>query len=351
MGVLHNNGGGSNFGPGPARAWGLASAQRSTPTARKVAFHCVASAGALWMTSYADHPRVTRFFQPPSDAADRLRRAAIFKRRMMENGEDGAFHVNTLASSCLCFLFNSHSHQHIKTEGSFNADVVVAYDPAAFANDKAAAGMLYASGALLETSAKQQREAMEEVQYAREHAATVQLAKAAQEHQAHGGQNDTGRRRCFRSAVWAGAREFIASFEDSGAGEAAAAELLFDDDTHAELIGALVAVVGAALEHGARPHAGELLRFAVRTHFEHVPRNAVDGAVLGRTREMVQRAPDGWQLYIACYLAVDCRAVCEWLRALAVAGRLAGVRAKKRSRWVLVPRRQHQPHGGAGDPN
>ena len=50
------------------------------------------------MTSYADHPRVTRFFQPPSDAAGRLHRAAIFKReRLMENGEDGAFHVNTLA--------------------------------------------------------------------------------------------------------------------------------------------------------------------------------------------------------------------------------------------------------------
>ena len=112
-----------------------------------------------------------------------------------------------------------------------------------------------------------------------------------------------------------------------------------------------MAVVGAALEHGARPRAGELLHFAVRTHFEHVPRGAVDGAVLGRAREMVRRAPDGWQLYIACYLAVACRAVCEWLRALAVAGRLAGGRAKKRSRWVLVPRRQHQPHGGAGDPN
>ena len=96
-----------------------------------------------------------------------------------------------------------------------------------------------------------------------------------------------------------------------------------------------MAVVGAALEHGARPRAGELLHFAVRTHFEHVPRGAVDGAVLGRAREMVRRAPDGWQLYIACYLAVACRAVCEWLRALAVAGRLAGVRAKKRSRWVL----------------
>ena len=223
-----NNGGGGECWPGPARAWGLASAQRSTPTARKVAFHCAASAGALWITSYADHPGVTRFFQPPSDAADRLRRAAIFKRRMMENGEDGAFHVNTLASSCLCFLFNSHSHQHIKTEGSFNTDVVVALDPAAFASDEEAAGMLYASGALLETSPEQLLEAMEEVQYARVHAATVQLAAAAQEHQAHGGQNDTGRRRCFRSAVWAGAREFIASFEDSDAGEAATVALLID---------------------------------------------------------------------------------------------------------------------------
>ena len=228
MGVLHNNGGGGECWPGPARAWGLASVQRSTPTARLDAFHCVATAGALWMTSYADHPRVTRFFQPPSDAADRLRRAAIFKRRMMENGEDGAFHVNTLASSCLCFLFNSHSHQHIKTEGSFNTDVVVALDPAAFDSDEEAAGMLYASGALLETSPEQQGEAMEEVQYARVHAATVQLAAAAQEHQAHGGQNDTGRRRCFSSAVWAGAREFIASFEDSDAGEAATVALLID---------------------------------------------------------------------------------------------------------------------------
>ena len=157
MGVLHNNGGGGECGPGPARAWGLASAQRATPTAREDAFHCVASAGALWMTSYADHPRVTRFFQPPSDAADRLCRAAIFKRERMENGEDGAFHVNTLASSCLCFAFNSHSHQLIKTKGSFNADVVVALDPAAFASDEAAAGMLYASGALLVCSRRRRR--------------------------------------------------------------------------------------------------------------------------------------------------------------------------------------------------
>ena len=163
MGVLHNNGGGGECWPGPARAWGLASVQRSTPTARLDAFHCVATAGALWMTSYADHRRVTRFFQPPSDAADRLCRAAIFKReRMMENGVDGAFHVNTAlspprGSSCLCFAFNSHSHQLIKTEGSFNADVVVAYDPAAFANDKAAAGMLYASGALLVCSRRRPR--------------------------------------------------------------------------------------------------------------------------------------------------------------------------------------------------
>ena len=55
MGVLHNNGGGGECWPGPARAWGLASVQRSTPTARLDAFHCVATAGALWMTSYANH--------------------------------------------------------------------------------------------------------------------------------------------------------------------------------------------------------------------------------------------------------------------------------------------------------
>ena len=77
-------------------------------------------------------------------------------------------------------------------------------------------------------------------------------AKDAQVHLAQGGQNDSGRERRFRSAVLAGAKAFVASFVDNDVGEVAAAELLFDDDTHAELIGALVAVVGAALEHGAR---------------------------------------------------------------------------------------------------
>ena len=53
MGVLHNNGGGGECWPGPARAWGLASVQRSTPTAREDAFHCLVSEGALWMTPLA----------------------------------------------------------------------------------------------------------------------------------------------------------------------------------------------------------------------------------------------------------------------------------------------------------
>ena len=41
------------------------------------------------------------------------------------------------------------------------------------------------------------RDAMEEMRYARAHAATVELAAPAQ-----GGQNDSGRERRFRSAVW-----------------------------------------------------------------------------------------------------------------------------------------------------
>ena len=49
----NNGGGGGECRPGPAHAWGLASAQRSTPTAREDAFHCLVSEGALWMTPLA----------------------------------------------------------------------------------------------------------------------------------------------------------------------------------------------------------------------------------------------------------------------------------------------------------